>query len=265
MKMKKIIPLLLITVMLLTTLTSCLTTEKMGDYVGNMLGSAGVDKTQQLINDVAREAVLSGILVKSTHYTGLSKNESQGSGVIFNSKYGSVFYALTNYHVVANEDSDQKPIYTVTDAYDNVYSAILVAGSKELDLAILRFGATVEMNEKLRLAPLARENARVATQVLAIGNPGGLHNSITVGDIISYKDVEADELPISVIYHTAPLEHGSSGGGIFNSDGELVGINYAIGETQDGDNKISFAVPIEEVIGFITANGLMPTANDSAQ
>ncbi|MBR3680403.1 MAG: trypsin-like peptidase domain-containing protein [Clostridia bacterium] len=256
--MKKIIPVLLIAALLLSLLTSCLATEKMSEYVGSMLGSVSTDNTTELINEVARNAVLSGVIVNATRYLGLQKTEIQGSGVIFNYSDG-MFYVLTNFHVAYNDVSNgRNGTYTVTDAFDNNHIATLLTGSEELDLAVMRFAVDEEDRERLRVAPLAIVNASIATQVVAVGNPGGLHNSVTVGSIISYKDIDLDVLSVPVIYHTAPLDHGSSGGGIFNAKGELVGINYAIGESEDGTAKISFAVPIETVIGFLTEKDLLP-------
>ncbi len=256
--MKRIIPLLLTALLLICSLTSCLSTQKMGDYLGDVLGSVSGDETEHLVNNVAREAMLSGVIVNATHYSGFMKYDSQGSGVIFHLEKG-YYYVLTNYHVAFGEEGvGDDGIYTVTDAFDRSYNASLVAHDEGMDLALLRFVATNDAKKSLKIAPLAKSNAPVATQILSVGNPDGLHNAVSIGDIIAYKNVDLDELDVSVIYHTAPLDHGSSGGGIYSKEGELVGINYAVGESEDGEKKLSFAIPIASVLEFLAENGIEP-------
>ena len=54
-----------------------------------------------------------------------------------------------------------------------------------------------------------------------------------------------------MILHTAPLEHGSSGGALLNYDLELVGVNYAIANIKETESKYSLAIPIEKVSEFL--------------
>lgn len=249
---------MLITALLVSILTSCIPTVDVGEYLGGMLNTDGETNAETLINTVARDAVLSGVVIRSTHYSGFTKNESQGSGVIYR-EHGRHFFVLTNYHVVFNEsNANSESLYSVVDAYETAHNATLVAYDKGLDLAVLSFVATTEAKERLKVSALAASNPRLTSQILSVGNPSGLHNAISMGKISAIKDVDLDELSIAVIYHTAPLDHGSSGGGLYNTKGELVGINYAIGQDEDGEIKLSFAIPIESVIGFLRTNNILP-------
>ena len=224
-----------------------------------MLDSSETVDTEALINTVARDAVLSGVVVHAVHYSGFTKAESQGSGAIYR-HHGRHFYVLTNYHVVFNDGNENSEgVYSIVDAYETSHNALLVAYDKSLDLAVLTFVATTDARERLKVAPVATANPKAASQILSVGNPGGLHNAISVGKVSAIKDVDLDELSVAVIYHTAPLDHGSSGGGLYNLKGELVGINYAVGQDDSGEILLSFAIPIESVVEFLTVNNIAPT------
>ena len=262
--MRKLLPLLLIIALLLSCLSSCFVIPDVDGYIGNVIPDGNGEDIERLVNEVAREAVLSGVVVSATHYAGFQKKESQGSGVIYR-LYDRYFYVLTNYHVVYNNGSSLNTVYTVTDAFDTSHGASLVAADETLDLAVLRFAAVTEDIERLSVATLAEKSPSVSSLVLSVGNPAGVHNAISVGDVVSYYDVELDTLPVAVMYHTAPVDHGSSGGGVYDKDGELVGINYALGESESGELTVSFAVPIERVREFLGANGILPVENNEAQ
>ena len=267
--MKKLTAIIITLSLLILSLTSCISIDSIVDHIGDItdignVGNAPSPETDDLdhrINVVGREAVLSGVVVSATHYSGFQKKEAQGSGVIYRI-YERYFYVLTNYHVAYSEGTKVNSIYTITDAFDVSHNASLVAADETKDLAVLRFVAGNDDIERLLVVSLATSNLSVSSTVLAVGNPAGLHNAISIGDLIAYNDVELDALSIPVMYHTAPVDHGSSGGGVYNSDGELVGINYAIGQSDEGENTISFAVPIESVIEFLGANGILPVVED---
>lgn len=262
--MRKLLPLLLTAALLLSCLTSCFVIPDVDGYLDDVISQNRGEDLDKLINGVAHDAVLSGVIVSATHYSGFQKKESQGSGVIYR-LYDRYFYVLTNYHVVYNNGSNLNTVYTVTDAFDTAHNATLVAADESLDLAVVRFVATSDDIERLKIATLATKDPSVSTVVLSVGNPGGLHNAISLGDILSYNDVGLDSLSIPVMYHTAPVDHGSSGGGVYDTDGLLVGINYALGQSEDGEATMSFAVPIGYVREFLLANGILPTERDESE
>ncbi len=255
--MKKIIALLLVICICPCIFTSCITIQPPGMNYPGIPENDNSTETENLVNLVLRDAVLSGVIVTATFYSGFTKNETQGSGVIYLLSDG-YYYVISNHHVAMHNGDNRNAIYSVIDPFDTVHSASLVAYSEELDLAVFRFSCKAEEGERLRVAPLATENPEVGTQIISVGNPGGLHNAVSMGNVAYYNDVDLDALQIPVIYHTAPLDHGSSGGGIYNSSGAIVGINYAIGQSEDKEATVSFAVPIEAVREFLFENGILP-------
>ena len=253
--MKRIIILFLVSVLLLTTLTSCFTVK----YITPQDSSATAvsdETTETLINTLAPRLLRANVVVSAAHYSLIEQTTSQGSGVIFHTD-AKYLYILTNHHVVYCEDA-RRSVYTVRDAYDNTHTATLVVADASYDLAVVRITRN-ETTELLNVAQIADANAPIDTAVISVGNPGGVHNSVSIGKIIYMKNIPNDELDIEVAYHTAPLEHGSSGGGIFDSDGNLVGINYAVGTDSETGRQMSFAVPVEAIRTFLAANGIVPT------
>ena len=265
--MKKIIALLLVTVFLSAALTSCVPIIRysFGDLEQDTSSNTNTetplpdDTTETLINVVAPRLLRANVVITATHYTFVQQSSSQGSGVVFHTDARYV-YILTNHHVVYQEDV-KRSVYTVRDAFNNTYSATVVAMDEECDLAVVRI-ARSETTDNLNVATIATANAPVDTPVIAVGNPEGVHNTVSVGKIVYVKDITNDTLSVDVAYHTAPLEHGSSGGGIFDSEGRLVGINYAVGADSETGNEMSFAVPVAAIRDFLSANNLLPTTAD---
>ncbi len=147
---------------------------------------------------------------------------AQGSGVILSAD-GLI---VTNYHVI-----DGLQNMTVTFDDGTVYSGTVYVEdfSEELDLALLTIDAT-------GLTPATigdSDTLAVGDTVVAIGSPYGLQNTVSDGIVSSIRE---NELQI-----TAAISSGSSGGALFNAQGELVGITYA-GITS-GQN-LGFAIPI---------------------
>jgi Do/DeqQ family serine protease len=162
------------------------------------------------------------------------REQALGSGVII-SHDG---YILTNNHVV--EDSNQ---VKVIFGDKREFTAKVVGTDKPADVAVLKID-----QKDLPVLPLGDSKAaQVGDVVLAIGNPFGLSQTVTMG-IISAKgrslggQIEQYE---DFIQTDAPINHGNSGGALINTRGELVGINTAILPTDGGGNQgIGFAIPI---------------------
>ena len=77
-------------------------------------------------------------------------------------------------------------------------------------------------------------------KVVAIGSPKGLQNTVSEGIVSSFRIVEG----VQQIQISAPIDHGSSGGGLFNSKGELVGVTASGYAGSNAD--LNFAVAIDE-------------------
>ncbi len=157
---------------------------------------------------------------------------SLGSGVIV-SRSGHV---LTNNHVIAEADQ-----IVVQLADGRVAEATLVGADPESDLAVLE----VELDDPPQIALGSSEALRVGDIVLAIGNPFGVGQTVTMG-IVSATG--RDQLGISTfedfIQTDAAINPGNSGGALINAAGELVGINTAIFSRTGGSQGIGFAIPV---------------------
>ena len=161
--------------------------------------------------------------------------ESLGSAVIARADG----YLLTNNHVVENKDNIRAVLWDgrTTDAR-------IVATDPDTDLAVLKIDA-----EDLPALPFAAENQlRIGDVVLAIGNPFGLGQSVTMG-IVSALGNERLNLGLAgyeyLIQTDAAVNTGNSGGALVNATGELVGINTAMFGRGRGAEGISFAIPVE--------------------
>jgi Do/DeqQ family serine protease len=155
-----------------------------------------------------------------------------GSGVIVTTDG----YILTNNHVVENADDIKVDLND-----DRTVTAKLVGTDKPSDLALLKIDAA-------DLHPVALGNSdavKVGDVVLALGNPLGVGQTVTMG-IISAKGRSTgvgDGDYEDFLQTDAPINHGNSGGALVNTKGELVGINSQILSSNDGNIGIGFAIP----------------------
>jgi serine protease Do len=155
-----------------------------------------------------------------------------GSGVIV-SPDG---YVLTNYHVI--EDAEQIKV----DLTDNrTFEATVVGSDKPSDLALLKVSAS--NLPTLRLGN--SDNVQVGDTALAIGNPMGIGQTVTMG-IISAKGRQtgaSDGSFEDFLQTDAPINQGNSGGALVDMNGELIGINSQILSRTGGSIGIGFAIP----------------------
>jgi serine protease Do len=163
--------------------------------------------------------------------------QGAGSGVII----GADGYILTNNHVV---EGAQEVMVTLADQRE--LQAQVVGRDPKTDLAVLK----IDAGENLAAAKLGNsDQLKVGDWVLAIGNPFGLSQTVTSG-IVSAKGRVIGAGPYDDFIQTdASINPGNSGGPLFNTAGEVVGINTAIVPNGQG---IGFAIPIN------TAKPLIP-------
>ena len=156
---------------------------------------------------------------------------SLGSGVIV-SHDG---YVLTNNHVIAGADEIK---VALKDGRETI--AQVVGTDPETDLAVLKI--TLPDLPVITIAP--SDNIEVGDVVLAIGNPFGVGQTVTMG-IVSATG--RDQLGINTfedfIQTDAAINPGNSGGALINPRGELLGINTAIFSKSGGSQGIGFAIP----------------------
>lgn len=171
---------------------------------------------------------------------------SLGSGVIVSPEG----YILTNNHVV--EAADQ---IEVVLADGRKGAAVLVGTDPETDLAVIR----VKL-DKLPAIVLGRaEQARVGDVVLAIGNPFGVGQTVTMGIIsaLGRTNLRINQFE-NFIQTDAAINFGNSGGALIDTNGNLLGINTAIYSQSGGSVGIGFAIPVstaKTVMEAIIRNG----------
>ena len=168
------------------------------------------------------------------------RGRSLGSGVIIDEING---YIVTNNHVVERAESIKIVLFD-----DREYEAEIVGKHEQTDLAVLKIDA-----ENLKQVVMGNsDNLSPGEWVIAIGSPFGinLNHTVTAGivsatgrsDVMSARNFE------DFIQHDAAINPGNSGGGLFNLDGELIGINNAI--ATDGWSRtnagVGFAIPINQ-------------------
>ena len=126
-----------------------------------------------------------------------------------------------------------------SSASRNPVSAQVVGSDKDLDLAVLKVNAGSNL-PYLKLGD--SDNTRVGSWAIAIGNPYGLDNTVTVG-VISAKGrpitVQDHDYP-NLLQTDASINPGNSGGPLLDLNGNVIGINTAVDEQAQG---IGFAIP----------------------
>ena len=169
------------------------------------------------------------------------KSQSLGSGVIIDPENG---YIVTNNHVIENAKTIKVILLDKREI-----DAKIIATDPPSDIAIIKV-ETIELNS-VKIGN--SEELQVGEWVVAIGSPFGLHlnHTVTAGIIsaIGRNDVISRNNFENFIQHDAAINPGNSGGGLFNLNGELIGINTAIATDgfSRGNAGVGFAIPINMV------------------
>ncbi len=163
----------------------------------------------------------------------IQTNKLMGSGVILSAD-GLI---ATNYHVLEHASTAQ----IIFDDGEVYYGEIRVVGlDPQADIAIIRI-------KKSGLHPVSRaDSIQINEPVKTITSGGGKRNTTTQGKITKFDD--------DIISMTAPIQHGSSGGGLFNANGQILGICSSYSQDQ------YFAIPIKKVLN-VPKNMNMPLSH----
>lgn len=210
-------------------------TPEVGDYsITNI-----ANKVEPSVVAITNEIVQNGIF-------GQEKGTSAGSGVIFDISTENI-YILTNHHVI-----DASSELSVSFYGKNSYPATIIGSDPNTDLAVITVKRD-EINEEIlnRIRSIEIGNSDdllVGEPAIAVGNPLGYNNTVTVG-IISALDrfISEDLNSLSLIQTDAAINPGNSGGALVNSRGELIGINTIKISATDVEG-IGFAIPINSAI-----------------
>ena len=169
---------------------------------------------------------------------------AQGSGVVI----AEGGYVLTNNHVI----EDGSAFQVLMPNGDKV-DATLVGADSAMDLAVLKVNEQADTLAPVTIGSSA--NLPVGSTVIAIGNPGGeiLANTVTRGIISALERTSMSgsntTRNVNYIQHDAPINSGNSGGGLFDYQGNLIGINtlkYRGSYYSSGSYEgLGFAIPVE--------------------
>ena len=193
-----------------------------------------VKKTADSVVEISTESVVTGSFAQ--HYV----QRGAGSGVII-SQDG---YILTNNHVINGANSVKVRLRDGTE-----YDATIIGSDSDNDIALLKVSAT-----GLSPATFGDSNSlAVGDYVVAIGNPlGELGGTVTDGIISALaRKVTIEDTQMTLLQTNAQVNPGNSGGGLFNENGELVGIVNAKQSATEVEG-IAFAIPINNVLDILS-------------
>lgn len=169
---------------------------------------------------------------------------SLGTGFIIDNEG----YVFTNYHVIEQAIENRTIEIVVTLKDKRQFNARIVGRDAKTDIALL------QLRDKLgrtppNLTPVKFGNSdqvRIGEPVVAIGNPFGLDYSVTAG-IISQKNRNIGQGPFDNYLQTdAAINPGNSGGPLFNTKGEVIGINSAIFSKVGQFGGVGMAIPLND-------------------
>jgi putative serine protease PepD len=176
--------------------------------------------------------------------------EAQGSGWV----YDNDGHIVTNEHVTDGATSIKVQFWN-----GKTYTAHLVGSDKTTDLAVIKVDAPSS-----QLFPLTvgdSTNLQVGDEVVAIGSPFGLEETVTSGIVSALHRTIDSQTKFTInnaIQTDAAINHGNSGGPLLNSEGQVVGVNSQI-KSESGDNAgVGFSIPsstVSKIARELISNG----------
>jgi S1-C subfamily serine protease len=183
--------------------------------------------------EIYQRAAASVVLVQT--YGVFGNAQSFGTGFVV-AEDGKI---LTNYHVIRNSKRAEVRLEN-GHTYDFV---AVVDVDIARDIALLQIKAT-----GLHALTLGNSGAvRIGDTVYSVSNPHGYNNTLSEG-IISGIRLNGEQWRLQI---TAPISHGSSGGPLFNTEGEVIGITT---EIDDKGQNLNFVVPIDYARGMLASS-----------
>lgn len=186
------------------------------------------------------------VTLYATFGPGTLEPESQGSGFVVSPKG----YILTNAHVITSSSGSDavkraSRLYVEFEDGDRIAGTI-VGWDVFNDIGLVKVSPRAHA---LRPVPLGDSSSVVVGEpVSAIGSPFGNQNTLTVGVVSStgrsITSLASDYRIIDAIQTDAPINHGNSGGPLFNARSEAIGINAQIRSTSGLNQGVGFAIPI---------------------
>ena len=221
-----------------------------------------IDGNSNDVSYAVAKGLRSAVSIQCTHtvynkYGMASTSSSAGSGIIYKlDKETNSAFIVTNFHVVYNENNTNSNgiaqeinVFLYGSEYaDMSIPATYVGGSNNYDIAVLRVDNCDLLNSNVLLeASFADSNKTYAGQsAIAIGNPDGAGISASYGIVSVYSEHITlnigGSVSLRVMRIDTPVNSGNSGGGLYNENGELIGIVNAK-TSDDSLENIGYAIP----------------------
>jgi putative serine protease PepD len=171
--------------------------------------------------------------------TGKQEAQAQGSGFVIDSDG----HIVTNDHVVEHADSVSVRFWN-----GNTYNASVVGTDPSTDLGVIKVDAPSSILHPVSLGDSS--SVQVGDPVVAIGSPFGLEETVTSGIVSAlHRQIQAlNQFTINDTIQTdAAINHGNSGGPLFNAAGQVIGVNSQIAGDTGANVGIGFAIPSDTV------------------
>jgi putative serine protease PepD len=179
-----------------------------------------------------------------------STSQAEGTGFV----YDTAGHVLTNEHVVSGASSVKVKLHG-----GSIYTAKVVGTDASTDVAVLKIDAPASALHPLTLGDSS--SVKVGDGVVAIGNPFGLDDTVTTGIVsaVNREITAPDNSPIEGAIQTdAAINHGNSGGPLFDLNGDVIGITAQIESDSGGNDGVGFAIPsnlVKSIAGQLIQNG----------
>ena len=209
---------------------------------------SAVSKASPAVVNIFSEQLINNRINKPSKNTdsifGKKRNKiktSLGSGVLFSSDG----YILTNQHVIGD-----KHIKIIVEFFDGrKINAKIVGIDKGTDLAVLKADLSNGVYPSIEIED--SDKVQIGDVVLAIGNPYGLGQSVSMG-IISATGREYENPYSNYLQTDASINKGNSGGALIDFNGRLIGINTIIRSSSGGSEGIGLAIPSSVALNVIS-------------
>ncbi len=219
---------------------------------------------QELQNGLKKVISANIGVITVTEEDGATGYSAGASGFIFD-RQNRTYYAITAYHVVAKQDGcliltasmDTFREYrkktsgtghgSVEEYYSRLPKANIEYESEESDLAIIRF----ESDRELGVASVSTDAPARKDRIVTVGTQEGDFFTATYGKILSDKliNFEADDeySENKVMKHSAYVTYGNSGGGVFDKDMQIIGMNIGGGTDVFGRFRYGAMIPYDQI------------------
>lgn len=224
---------------------------------------------------VSYQKAVKSVVTILAHSTFSNTSSSSGSGVVINTDDEYV-YVVTNRHVVATKPSNYQLFYNNIEVLFSDYTRVkgtLIAAASSIDVAVIKIAKNNLLADyELPVVKNSFTDISIGDSVFAVGSPLGQNHafSASFGSISNLYNTKVDFVNAGLGYYypiqiDAAVNPGNSGGGLFNSNGELIGMiqggrtTSTEGGTTIETTGINYAIPITTVLNV--ANQLISAEN----